>query len=94
MSGGTVPKLAGSMNGAGGQMPPLSNYGARGAVLRTLFSAQAVLGFNEQLERIAEVAVVLLLGMMLPAAHTSLSRLSGSRCCSSPTDCRRLSRIA
>jgi hypothetical protein len=42
----------------------------------TLFSAQAVLGFKEVgVERIAEVAVVLLLGMMLPVARTSFRGL-------------------
>ena len=35
------------------------------------YMAQAVLGFNEQLERIGEVAVVVLLGSMLAAEHFS-----------------------
>lgn len=35
------------------------------------YMTQAVMGFNEQIERVAELAVVLVLGAMLPFAHLS-----------------------
>jgi len=38
-------------------------------VLAGSYMTQAVLGFNEQLERIAELAVVLVIGAMLPYTH-------------------------
>lgn len=38
-------------------------------VLAGTYMTQAVLGFNEQLERIAELAIVLVIGAMLPYTH-------------------------
>ena len=45
------------------------------------FMAQAVLGFNEQLERIGEVAVVIAIGALLWAVQWQRRRGGSCRCC-------------
>lgn len=52
-----------------------SNEVATDAQTAPAYMAQAVLGFNEQLERIAEVGIVVLLGSMLSSQHLSRDAL-------------------
>ncbi len=61
--------------GAGQQREPVNDKHATHADQASAYMMQAVQGFNEQTERIGELAVVLVVGAMLPFANLSVGTL-------------------